>query len=111
MGLSETDVLEINSILSSYGFDYDNINKDILNKQSLITDLSIYRNIKLSIRENEIKKGELSSRITELENQKTNLQILLEFFDYDSIQVWRFAIIDKKSILGKTSNNFYIFTL
>jgi len=40
-GLSETDVLEINSILSSYGFDYDNINKDILNKQSLITDLSI----------------------------------------------------------------------
>ena len=57
MGLSETDVLEINSILSSYGFDYDNINKDILNKQSLITDLYKYRNIKLVIREYEMKKG------------------------------------------------------
>jgi len=44
MGLSETDVLEINSILSTYGFEYDNINKDILNKQSLITDLNKYRN-------------------------------------------------------------------
>lgn len=70
MGLSETDVLEINSILSSYGFDYDNINKDILNKQSLITDLYKYRNIKLAIRDYEIKKGELSSRITELEIKK-----------------------------------------
>jgi hypothetical protein len=79
MGLSETDVLEINSILPSYGFDYDNINKDILNKQSLIKDLSIYRNIKLVIREYEIKKGELSSRITELENQKANLQYYLNF--------------------------------
>ena len=56
MGLSETDVLEINSILSTYGFDYDNINKDILNKQSLITDLNKYRNIKLVIREYEQKR-------------------------------------------------------
>ena len=73
MGLSETDVLEINSILSSYGFDYDNINKDALNKQSLITDLYTYRNLKLEIRDYEIKKGELFSRIMELENQKENL--------------------------------------
>ena len=79
MGLSETDVLEINSIVSSYGFDYYNINKDILNKQSLITDLYAYRNIKLAIRENEIKKSQLSSRITELENQKMNLQYYLNF--------------------------------
>ncbi len=64
MGLSENDVFEINSIISSYGFDYYNINKDILNKQSLITDLYKYRNIKLAIRENEIKKSQLSSKIT-----------------------------------------------
>ena len=77
MGLSETDVLEINSILSTYGFEYDNINKDILNKQSLITDLNKYRNIKLVIRDYEIKEGELYSRMTELENQKANLQYYL----------------------------------
>jgi len=79
MGLSETDVIEINAIVSSYGFDYYNITKDMLNKQSLIKDLYAYRNIKLAIRENEIKKSQLSSRITELENQKANLESYLNF--------------------------------
>jgi hypothetical protein len=101
MGLSETDVLEINSILPSYGFDYDNINKDILNKQSLIKDLSIYRNIKLVIREYEIKKGELSSRITELENQKANLQYYLNFLIMIVYKFGDLQLLIKKASLEK----------
>ena len=101
MGLSETDVLEINSILSSYGFDYDNNNKDILNKQSLITDLSIYRNIKLVIRENEIKKGELSRRIMELENQKTNLEYYLNFLIMIVYKFGDLQLLIKKASLEK----------
>ena len=101
MGLSETDVLEINSILSSYGFDYDNINKDILNKQSLITDLYKYRNIKLVIREYEIKKGELSSRITELENQKANLQYYLNFLIMIAYKFGDLQLLIKKASLEK----------
>jgi hypothetical protein len=98
MGLSETDVIEINSIVSSYGFDYYNINKDILNKQSLITDLYAYRNIKLAIRENEIKKSQLSSRITELENQKMNLQYYLNFL---IMIIYKFG--DLQSLIKKAS--------
>ena len=101
MGLSETDVLEINSILSSYGFDYDNINKDILNKQSLITDLYKYRNIKLAIRENEIKKGELISRITELENQKANLQYYLNFLIMIVYKFGDLQLLIKKASMEK----------
>ena len=101
MGLSETDVLEINSILSSYGFDYDNINKDILNKQSLITDLSIYKNIKLAIREYERKKGELSSKITELENQKTNVQYYLNFLIMIAYKFGDLQLLIKKASLEK----------
>jgi hypothetical protein len=101
MGLSETDVLEINSILPSYGFDYYNINKDILNKQSLITDLYKYRNIKLVIREYEIKKGELSSRITELENQKANLQYYLNFLLIIANKFGDLQLLIKKTSLEK----------
>ena len=101
MGLSETDVLEINSILPSYGFDYDNINKNILNKQSLITDLYKYRNIKLVIRENEIKKDELSSRITELENQKTNLQYYLNLLIMIAYKLGDLQLLIKKNSLEK----------
>ena len=99
MGLSETDVLEINSILSTYGFEYDNINKDILNKQSLITDLNKYRNIKLVIREYEIKKGELYSRITELENQKANLQYYLNFIIMIAYKFGDLQLLIKKASL------------
>ena len=101
MGLSETDVLEINSILSSYGFDYDNINKDILNKQLLITDLYKYRNIKLAIRENEIKKSQLSSKITELENQKMNLQYYLNFLIMITYKFGDLQLLIKKTSLEK----------
>ena len=101
MGLSETDVLEINSILSTYGFDYDSINKDILNKQSLITDLNKYRNIKLVIREYEIKKGELYSRITELENQKANLQYYLNFMIMIAYKFGDLQLLMKKKSLEK----------
>jgi hypothetical protein len=101
MGLSENDVLEINSIVSSYGFDYYNINKDILNKQSLITDLYAYRNIKLAIRENEIKKSELSSKITELENQKMNLQYYLNFLIMIVYKFGDLHLLIKKASLEK----------
>ncbi len=101
MGLSETDVLEINSILSTYGFDYDSINKDILNKQSLKTDLNKYRNIKLVIREYEIKKGELYSRITELENQKANLQYYLNFLIIIAYKFGDLQLLMKKKSLEK----------
>jgi len=104
MGLSETDVLEINSILSSYGFDYDNINKDVLNKQSLITDLYKYRNIKLAIRDYEIKRGELTSRIMELENQKANLQYFLNFlmmilYKFEDLQLLIQKSLEKPQII------------
>ena len=101
MGLSETDVLEINSIVSSYGFDYYNINKDMLNKQSLITDLYTYRNIKLAIRENEIKKSQLSSKITELENQKMNLQYYLNFLIMITYKFGDLQLLIKKASLEK----------
>jgi hypothetical protein len=77
MGMSENDILEINSILSSYESHNYNVNKNTLNKQSLIKDLTIYRDIKLAIREYKIKKDKLFSKITELENQKLNLQYYL----------------------------------
>jgi hypothetical protein len=101
MGLSENDVLEINSIVSSYGFDYYNINKDILNKQSLITDLYAYRNIKLAIRENEIKKSQLSSKITELENHKMNLQYYLNFLIMITYKFGDLQLLIKKASLEK----------
>ena len=98
-GLSETDVIEINAIVSSYGFDYYNINKDMLNKQSLIKDLYAYRNIKLAIRENEIKKSQLSSRITELENQKANLESYLNFL---ILIIYKFGDL-QQSLIKKAS--------
>ena len=101
MGLSETDVLKINSIVSSYGFDYYNINKDMLNKQSLITDLYAYRNIKLAVRENEIKKSQLSSRITELENQKANLHYYLNFLIMIVYKFGDLQLLIKKASLEK----------
>ena len=54
MGLTEYDILEINSILLSGGFDFDR-NNSIINKQSLIADLKKYRNVKLWTSERELK--------------------------------------------------------
>ena len=73
MGLTEQDILEIDSILLSGGFDSDHDNNRI-NKQSLISDLKKYRNIKLVTNELELKNNKLSKTIIDLEYQKTILE-------------------------------------
>lgn len=89
MGLTEQDILEINSILLSggYNFDHNNNNDDnntIINKQSLIADLTKYRNIKLVTKELDLKNKKLSKTIIESEHQKKILEnylnLLLEIF-------------------------------
>jgi hypothetical protein len=74
MGLTEQDILEINSILLSgeFGFEYDNNNN--INKQSLFADLKKYRNIKLVTKELELKNEKLSKTIIESEHQKKILE-------------------------------------
>jgi hypothetical protein len=85
-GLTEQDILEINSILLSGGFDFehDNNNNIIVNKQSLIDDLKKYRIIKLVTKELELKNKKLSKTIIESEHQKKILEnylnLLLEIF-------------------------------
>jgi len=58
------------------GFDYynNNDNNIIINKQSLISELSKYRNIKLVIKSLEQKQTQLANNIIELENQKLILE-------------------------------------
>ena len=68
MGLTEYDILQINSILLSGGFDFDR-NNSIINKQSLISDLKNYRNVKLGTKELELKNNKLSKTIIESEHQ------------------------------------------
>ena len=56
------DIADVNSILLLGGFEYyhnDNTNI-IINKQSLISELSIYRNIKLVIKSTEQKQIQLT---------------------------------------------------
>ena len=79
MGLTEQDILEINSILLSGGFNFDHNNNNvdnntIINKQSLIADLTKYRNIKLVTRELDLKNKKLSKTITDIEYQKKILE-------------------------------------
>lgn len=79
MGLTEQDILEINSILLSGGFDFDHNNNNddnntIINKQSLIADLTKYRNIKLVTRELDLKNKKLSKTIIDIEYQKKILE-------------------------------------
>ena len=78
MGLTEYDILEINSILLNGGFSFDNNNNDNssnnINKQSLITDLTKYRNIKLVTKELGLKNKKLSKNISDLEHQKKILE-------------------------------------
>jgi len=75
MGISKYDIIEINAILLSIQVDhnYDNNNKIILNKKSLKSDLTNNRNLKLVLKDYELKRNKLSSEITTLENQKENL--------------------------------------
>jgi hypothetical protein len=79
MGLTEQDILEINSILLSGGFDFDHNNNNddnntIINKQSLIADLTKYRNIKLVTKELDLKNKKLSKTIIDIEYQKKILE-------------------------------------
>jgi hypothetical protein len=77
MGLTEQDIREINSILSSGGFDFDvntPNNKIIINKQSLIADLTKYRNIKLVTEKLDLKNIKISKTIADLESQKKILE-------------------------------------
>ena len=76
IGISEKDIVDINSILLLGGFDYYNndSNNIIINKQSLISDLSKYRNIKSVIKSMEQKQIQLTNNITELGNQKLALE-------------------------------------
>jgi hypothetical protein len=77
MGLTEQDIRELSSILSSGGFDFDvntATNNIIINKQSLITDLTKYRNIKLVNKELELNNIKISKTIVDLESQKKILE-------------------------------------
>jgi hypothetical protein len=91
MGISEHDIIEINAILLSIGvdYDYDNNNKIILNKKSLKSDLTNYRNLKLVLRDYELKRNKLSSEITTLENQKENLQYYINFLILMMVYLFR----------------------
>jgi len=62
IGISEKDIADINSILFFGGFDYynNNDNNMIINKQSLISELNKYRNIKLVIKSLEQKTNTIS---------------------------------------------------
>ena len=75
LGLTEPDILEIHSILLNGGFDFDHDNnKHTINKQSLVADLTKYRNIKLVTKELELKNKKLSKTIIDLEYQKKILE-------------------------------------
>jgi hypothetical protein len=82
MGLTEHDILEINSILLNGGFKFDNDNNNSnnnINKQSLIADLTKYRNIKLVTKELGLKNKKLLKGILDLENQKKLLENYVNF--------------------------------
>ena len=73
IGILENDIEDINSILVTGRFDYDS-NKTIINKKTLLSDLAIYRDIKLVIKSLEQKQTELTNSMTELGNQKIELE-------------------------------------
>jgi hypothetical protein len=95
MGISEHDIIEINSILLSIGvndyddYDYDHHNKIILNKKALKSDLTNYRTLKLALRDYELKQNKLSKEITTLENQKENLQYYINFLILMMVYLFR----------------------
>ena len=72
-GILEKDIEDINSILVTGGFDYDS-DQTIINKKTLLSDLAKYRNIKLVIKSLEQKQTELTNSMTELGNQKIELE-------------------------------------
>ena len=80
-------------------FDYDNNNNsnNNINKQSLITDLTKYRNIKLVTKELGLKNKKLSKNILELENQKKILENYVNLILAIIFNLRRFTIIAKKN--------------
>jgi hypothetical protein len=101
MGLTEQDIRELSSILLSGGFDFDvntTTNNIIINKQSLITDLTKYRNIKLVNKELDLKNKKISKTITDLESQK---KILEDYINLLLAIIYNFG--DLKSLLKKVS--------
>ena len=82
IGILENDIEDINSILVTGGFNYDN-NKTIINKKILLSDLAKYRDIKLVIKSLEQKQTELTNSMIELGNQK----IVLENYLYNIFKV------------------------
>lgn len=64
------------------GFEFDNDNNNSnnnINKQSLIVDLTKYRNIKLVTKELGLKNKKLSKKILDLEHQKIILENYINF--------------------------------
>jgi hypothetical protein len=80
-GILEKDIEDINAILSLGEFEYyDNAsNKIVINKQSLISELTHYRNIRLTIQLLEQKQIHLTNNIKEFENQKAILEIYMNY--------------------------------
>src|SRR5688500_7438543 len=76
IGISEKDIADINAILLLGGFEYshDDNNNIIINKQSLISELSKYRSIKSVIKSMEQKQIQITNTMTELGNQKLVLE-------------------------------------
>lgn len=103
MGLTEINILEINSILLRGGFDFDHNNNN-RNKQALISDLTKYQNIKLVIKSSKQKQIQLTNNIKELENQKIVLQnhINILFFMFYSL-VDFYTVFKKVNVLHENS--------
>lgn len=81
IGISEKDIADINSILLLGGFDYynDNNKNIIIDKQSLVSELTKYRNIKLVVKSLEQKQIQITNNIKELENQKIILENYINY--------------------------------
>jgi hypothetical protein len=81
IGITEKDIADINSILLLGGFQYyhNNDNNIIINKQSLISELSKYRSIKSVIKSMEQKQIQLTKNITELGSQKLVLENYINY--------------------------------
>ena len=114
MGLLEDDIIKINSILESCEFDKDNDDDDNkINKQSLIGELKNYRNIKLAIKDCKFQKEKLVSKITELENQKLNLQYNLTLLFFITYRFRDLQLLMKKADISMQNpkSNFSMFNL
>lgn len=92
--------MQINSILLLGGFDYynDNSNNIIINKQSLVSELTKYRNMQVVIKSLEQKQIKLTNDNKELENQKKVLENYLKHL------FMMFSIFNEIQILFRKAN-------